>query len=49
MYMGILCVCATYVPDVYGGWKNASLDPLELELKTVVSCHVGAKNRTWVL
>jgi hypothetical protein len=25
------------------------LDPLELELQTVVSCHVNAGNRTWVL
>ncbi|CAO2579474.1 hypothetical protein LEMLEM_LOCUS1012 [Lemmus lemmus] len=24
-------------------------DPLKLDLQTVVSCHVGAGNRTWVL
>lgn len=30
------------------GQKRAS-DSLWLELETVVSCHVGAENRTWVL
>jgi hypothetical protein len=25
------------------------LDPLELELEMVVSCHLGAGNGTWVL
>jgi hypothetical protein len=30
------------------GEQNA-LDPLELELQTVVSCHMGAENQTQVL
>lgn len=24
-------------------------EPPELELKTAVSCHVGARNQTWIL
>lgn len=29
--------------------QRRMLHPLELELRLVVSCHVGARNRTWVL
>lgn len=51
MFMGILpaCMCIHRVCDWC--WQNQSrvLDPLELELRVVVSCRVGAKNRTWVL
>lgn len=36
------------VSDAYGGQK-AALDHLELEIQTIVKCHVGAENQTWVL
>ena len=42
-----VCVCITWMANAYGGQKRA-LDPLELELETVVSCHVYARNRTQV-
>jgi hypothetical protein len=41
-------MCTVYMSGVHGGLKKV-LDPLELELSTVVSCHVGAGNQTWVL
>ena len=37
-----------HIPGVCRGWKRV-LDPLQLELQMVVSCHVGAENQTWVL
>jgi len=39
------CVYAMYTE---AGHKKV-LDPLELELQTVVSLHVGAETQTWVL
>lgn len=39
-------MCAMCRPDALGGEKRV-LAPLELELQTVVSCHVGAGNKTW--
>jgi hypothetical protein len=41
-------VCATHVCSAYGGQKTACA-ALDLELKMVVSCHVGAGKRTWIL
>lgn len=42
----ISCGCfATCMPGAYGGEKRTS-DPLDLELEKVISCHVGAGNRT---
>lgn len=38
-------ICALHGFSSHGGWKRA-LYPLELELNTVVNCHVGAKNWT---
>ena len=43
-----LCLCTAYIPGVHGGQKRV-LDSLKLELQTVVSCPVGARNRTQVL
>lgn len=34
------CMCTTGVPGICGGWRRA-LDPLEMELQTVLSQHVG--------
>ena len=34
--------------SAHGGQKRA-VEPLEVELQTVVSCHVGARNQTQVL
>lgn len=47
MWMGIFCflpVCYICVPHIYSSLKDQkrSLDPLELELETVVSFHVDA-------
>ena len=36
-----VCLCTTYMPGAYGVQKRV-LDPLELELQTVVSHHVDA-------
>ena len=38
----MLCLCIICVANAYGGQKRA-LDPLELELQTVVGHHVGAE------
>lgn len=44
----LYCVYPMCVSDAYGGQK-AALDHLELEIQTIVKCHVGAENQTWVL
>ena len=36
--------CMFYMSGAYRGQKRA-LDPLELELQTVVNCHMGAGNQ----
>lgn len=41
-------VCTPHVLRASGGLKRV-LDALERELRTVVSCHAGAGNLTWVL
>lgn len=41
-------ICITCVPGTIRDQKTV-LEPLELELLMVVSCHAGARNRTWVL
>jgi hypothetical protein len=38
-------MCIICMPSAKGGQKTA-LNPLELELQTVMRCHVGAANRT---
>jgi hypothetical protein len=43
-----MCMCSVFVPDTHRG-QNKALNPLKLELQTVISQHVGAGNRTWVL
>ena len=49
-----MCTCVPGHVDMrhvcsgaYGDQRRAS-DPLELELKVVVSCHVGAGNQTQI-
>jgi hypothetical protein len=37
------------MPDDHEGQKKIALGPLGLELEVVVSCHVGAGNRTQAL
>lgn len=46
VYVCVLCMCATCMSGVQGGQKT-TLNPLELKLRTVVSC-VGVGNQTWV-
>lgn len=41
-------VCAPRVCSVFGGQKRAS-HPLDLELQTALSCHVGVEKQTQVL
>jgi hypothetical protein len=52
VFLLLVCVCATCVIGACRGQERA-LDPLELELDTVVShqvgANVGAGNQTWVL
>jgi hypothetical protein len=47
MCMGVfhlhVCMCTTCLSGTRGGQKRV-LAPLEMELQTVVSCHVGAEN-----
>lgn len=43
-----VCMCSVCGHDIHGGQKGVS-DPLELEIKTLVGCHMGAGNRPWVL
>lgn len=43
-----VCVCTMGMSDAHGGEQRA-LALLELDLQMVVSCHVGAGNRTWIL
>ena len=47
-YFSCICVCVPHTHSVQECQKKMS-DPLELELQTVVSCHVGAGNQTLVL
>ena len=42
-YFACMHVCGLYVYSALGGQKR-TLDPLELELRTVVNDHVGAGN-----
>lgn len=37
-------ICASHACSVHGGQKRV-LDPLEMELKVVMNCHVSAGNR----
>jgi hypothetical protein len=48
--MGVLPahVCAPYVCNAHGDQKR-TLDPLGLELQTVVKCHVDAGDQTKLL
>lgn len=39
-------MCTACVPGARG---HKVLDPMELELQTIVSYHVGFGNQTWVL
>lgn len=41
-------MCITCVPGAFGGQKRV-LGLLGLEFQMVVSYHVGARNRSWVL
>lgn len=43
-----VCLCTLYVSSVLGDLRRI-LDPLKWELWMVVSCHMGARNRTEVL
>lgn len=43
-----VCLLKTCVPCA-GGGKKKVLDPLELELQTLVSCQMDARNWTWIL
>ena len=47
MYWLHLWMCTACVPSAIRGHKRVP-DPLELELRTVVSCRVGAVNQTQV-
>lgn len=41
-----------FVPNVYVWYPQRSeehIDALKLELQTTVSCHMNARNQTWVL
>lgn len=40
-----VCLCTMCVAGAYGG-KKMVLDPLGLELQTIVGLHVGAGNKT---
>lgn len=42
-------VCVTLRETWVPQWLCRASDPLELEFQVVVSCHLGAGNRTWVL
>lgn len=49
--MSVLSTCMdvhTCVPSAISGQRRA-LDPLGLELKVVMSCHVGVETQTQVL
>lgn len=45
-YFACMCVC---VPSVCPVPTEARITPLELELQTIVSYHVGAEAQIWVL
>ena len=47
MCFACMSVRTMYVPSAHEGQRWA-LDPLELKLQAVVSCHVGAGNGTLV-
>lgn len=40
-----VCIWTPWIPSVHGGQKSVS-DPTRRELQVVLSCHVGAGNRT---
>lgn len=42
--LACMFICASHACSVHGGQKKV-LDPLEMELKVVVNCHVSAGNR----
>lgn len=42
-----VCLYTTFM-QCHGGQKR-TLDPLELKLQMLVSCHVVKENKTWVL
>lgn len=46
--MSITYVCSPHVCGIHGSQKRV-MDPLRLELQTVMRCHVGAENGTWIL
>lgn len=51
MHVSVLSTCMyvhTCVPSATRGQRRA-LDPLELELKMAMSCHVGTETQTQVL
>ena len=48
MFCLYIYVCMICMPGTFTEQEQA-LDPLELQLEVVVSHHVGAWNRTWVL
>lgn len=45
VYMNVLPVCVSYTTHVPGScmYEKRSLDPLGLEMQTVVSCHVSLR------
>lgn len=45
-----VCICITVLPSASRGQQRESESgPLELDLWTIVSCHVGARHQTLVL
>lgn len=44
--LACICMCLPHVHNTCGGQKRV-MDPLYLELKTVLRLHVGAGNATW--
>lgn len=43
----LIHMCTTCMPSAQGSQKMVS-GPVELQLQTVVSLHVGGENRIWV-
>lgn len=41
-----VCMCTTHIPGAFRGQKKRVLDPLDLELYTIVSHYEGAGNQT---
>ena len=48
IYMSVLPICLSVCHAHARGSQKRSLDPLELQLEMVVSCHVGAGNKIQV-